>query len=59
LVMRRLCDWRELLRRVNFFEVVKALNGDKASTPMVSLWFSFRLVGCSQRRYRECFPCLR
>ena len=30
LLLRRLCGWKQLLRRVNFFEVVRALNGDKA-----------------------------
>ena len=38
------------------FEVVKALNNDKASVALtVTLWHS-SLLGCFKRRYNECFP---
>jgi hypothetical protein len=36
-------SWLE--REIEEWEVVKAINGDKASGPNVSLWCSFKLVG--------------
>jgi hypothetical protein len=39
-VRKRQFDWNELLRKGEAFEVMKDMNGDKASNPM----------GCSQNK---------
>jgi hypothetical protein len=50
-------NWLErVFEEGEVFEMVKALNNDKASVALtVTLWHS-SLLGCFKRRYNECFP---